>query len=76
MVYFVIGGHYRSGNTAIIITSLEKKYITYMRAKGKVEHRTKVYWTRLKNLEHPVQYIKLDGKRIFALNIDDDPKRD
>lgn len=70
MVYFIIGGHYKSGNTAIIVTSLEKKSITYMRAKGKVEHRTKVFWTRLPYMDHPVQYIKLDGKRIYALNIE------
>lgn len=71
MVYFVIGGHYKSGNTSIIITSLGKDYLTYKRERGTKEYRAQVRWARLKSLDHPVQYIRLDGRLIFALNIRD-----
>jgi len=71
MVYFVIGGHYAKGNTRIIITGIGKDYVTYIRARGSTEHRAKLYWARMKYSDHVIQYIRLDGKRIYSVNMGD-----
>lgn len=71
MVFFVIGGHYHKGNTHIIITGIEKEHVTYIRARGSTEHRAKLYWARMKYSKHVIQYIRLDGKRIYSVNMGD-----
>lgn len=71
MVFFVIGGHYHKDNTHIIVTGIEKDHITYKRAKGNTEHRAMLHWARMKNSQHVIQYIKLDGKRIYSVNVGD-----
>lgn len=72
MVFFVIGGHYHKDNTHIIITGIGKDYVTYMRARGHGrEYRAKLYWAKMKYSDHVLQYIKLDGKRIYSVNVGD-----
>lgn len=72
MVYFVIGGHYSKGNTRIIITGIDRDYVTYMRARGHgTEYRAKLYWAQMKQSKHVIQYIRLDGKRIYSVNVGD-----
>ncbi len=71
MVFFVIGGHYHKDNTHIIITGISKDHVTYMRANGRTEYRAKLYWAKMKHSQHVLQYIRLDGKRIYSVNVGD-----
>lgn len=71
MVFFVIGGHYHKDNTHIIITGIGKDHVTYMRANGRTEYRAKLHWAKMKYSQHVLQYIRLDGKRIYSVNVGD-----
>lgn len=71
MVFFVIGGHYHKDNTHIIITGISKDHVTYMRANGRTEYSAKLHWAKMKYSQHVLQYIRLDGKRIYSVNVGD-----
>lgn len=71
MVFFVIGGHYHKDNTRIIITGIGKDHVTYMRANGRTEYRANLHWAKMKHSQHVLQYIRLDGKRIYSVNVGD-----
>lgn len=66
MVYFEKGSKYGS-NPTIRVLKLTKDYMTYRFENGKAEYTVPIYWARLKTIEHPVQFIRVRGKPIWAV---------
>lgn len=69
MVYFQSKAVYKAGDTFIIVTHINKSKdrLTYRFIHGHVRHSAPIYWSRVRNIEHPVQYINVRGSRIWAL---------
>lgn len=69
MVYFQSKAVYKAGDTFIIVTHINKSKdrLTYRFIHGHVRHSAPICWSRVRNIEHPVQYINVKGKRIWAL---------
>lgn len=69
MVYFQSKAVYKAGDTFIIVTHINKARdrLTYRYIHGHVRHSAPIYWSRVRNIEHPVQYINVRGSRIWAL---------
>ena len=45
----------------------KEKVGTYRYASGKKHYTVPIHWARLKNIEHPVQYVRVRGKIIWAV---------
>ena len=69
MVYFQSKAVYKAGDTFIIVIHINKAKdrLTYRYIHGHVRHSAPIYWSRVRNMEHPVQYINVRGSRIWAL---------
>lgn len=61
MVYFEKGLY-----DGIVVLSFTKDNLTYRFPDGRKHYHAKIHWTRVKNIDHPVQYVNVNGKRIFA----------
>lgn len=68
MVYFQCRT-YRAGKTFITVVRISKSRdrLTYRFANGDKEYSVPIHWSRVRNIEHPVQYINVRGSRIWAL---------
>ena len=66
MVYFEKGHKYGS-TTVIEVTKVSKDSLTYRYPKGFVKHTVPIHWARLKHIDHPVQYVKVKGTTIWAV---------
>ena len=66
MVYFEKGAEYGS-KTVIMATKVDKGYLTYRYAKGTVLYTVPIHWARLKHIGHPVQFIRVRGTPIWAV---------
>lgn len=71
MVYFQSKAIYKAGDTFIIVTHINKakERLTYRYIHGHVRHSAPIYWSRVRNQEHPVQYINVKGQRVWAYQI-------
>lgn len=66
MVYFEKGCRYGS-KPVIIVDKVDKDTLTYRFSTGTVQHTSPIKWARLKTVSHPVQYVKVRGKPIWAV---------
>lgn len=66
MVYFEKGRRYGS-KTVIVVQKTDKDSLTYRYASGKKHYTVPIHWARLKNIDHPVQYVRIKGKIIWAV---------
>ena len=68
MVYFQCKT-YRAGKISITVVRISKSRdrLTYRFANGDKEYSVPIHWSRVRNMEHPVQYINVRGTRIWAL---------
>ena len=71
MVYFQSKAVYKAGDTFIIVTHIDKSKdrLTYRYIHGHVRHSAPIYWSRVRNQEHPVQYINVKGLRVWAYEV-------
>ena len=68
MVYFQCRT-YRAGKISITVIRISKSRdrLTYRFANGDKDYSVPIHWSRVRNIEHPVQYINVKGSRIWAL---------
>lgn len=61
MVYFERGNYGK-----IIVIRISEDKLIYQFPNGKRTYEAKIFWTRVKGVDHPVQYVNVRGRRIFA----------
>lgn len=68
MVYFQSKAVYKAGDTFIVVTHITKtkNRLTYRFIHGHVKYSAPIYWSRVRNQDHPVQYIEVNGQRVWA----------
>lgn len=69
MVYFQPQTNHKSGSISIFVVSInsDKTRLTYRFTNGTVRYTAPIHWSRVRNIDHPVQYINVKGRRIWAL---------
>ena len=68
MVYFQCK-RYSTWDISITVIKIDKARasLTYRFTHGTKEYTVPIHWSRIRNMEHPVQYINVRGSRIWAL---------
>ena len=68
MVYFQCK-RYSTWDISITVIRIDKARasLTYRFTHGTKEYTVPIHWSRVRNIEHPVQYINVRGSRIWAL---------
>lgn len=68
MVYFQCK-RYSTWDISITVVRIDKARasLIYRFTHGTKEYTVPIHWSRIRNMEHPVQYINVRGSRIWAL---------